>query len=316
MSVTVSRFSLTVMLVNVLIVTVTITASFPGMATAQTNKDSATVYAMVESYQSTWNTHESAALAGFFTKDADMVIGNLPAMHGRQAIQKWWQKYFAQQESERKLTIAVNSIRHLADDVELVNVGTITGGKDTRGVEFHERKARGTWLLRRHNSSWLISALQAMPTEKDSIVLRASMETAESLRPDIRAFVYAYEDAFDSHDPSAVSAFFRNDADIIIRNSPLIKGIKAVQDWWRDYFSNPRPYKVIFIINEIQKISDDVVQINVTGTGAVSEAKYELRPVRQSNAVWILVRKDSKWHIAALRVLPGKDDRIIRESDF
>jgi uncharacterized protein (TIGR02246 family) len=168
--------------------------------------------------------------------------------------------------------------------------------------------------LHRLNGNWLISTMRGMPTEKDSVVLGASIETAKSLRPHIRAFVDAYEDAFNSHDPSKVSAFFRKDADIIVRNSPLIQGKQAIQNWWSDYFSKPRNYRPLFIIDEIRTISDNVVQANFTVTGAIPGTEDNLEPLRQTRATWILVRESGKWLITALRVMPSQDDRVIRAS--
>jgi uncharacterized protein (TIGR02246 family) len=289
-------------------------AAFISMTEAQTNEDSAAVLARVGEYQSVWDTHESAALAAFFTKDADMVMGNLPVAHGRQAIQDWWRDYFARQEPERRLTIDVNSIRLLSADVALANVATTTGGRDNQGKKLLSRKARGTWLLHKQQGSWLISAMRGMPTVKDSVVLTASLEAAEVLRPEIRAFVDAYGDAFNSHDPSALTALYRNDADIIVRTSPLIHGSQAIEDWWRAYFSRPRPYRALFIIDEIRMINPDVALLNVVGTGAPEKVESEQAPLRYARGTWVLVREAGDWLIDALWVLPSKDDRIIRRS--
>jgi len=306
------KFVSSVTMVAIIISAIVFTAGFSSMTVAQTAEDSAGVRGQFKEYERTFNTRNPAALAAFFTEDADFVMGNLPKARGRQAIENWWRGYFARQEPERRGTFILKSVRFIADGIALANIETTTGGRDTLGVELHTRKARGTWLLQRQNGSWLISAIRGMPTEKDSITLGASIETAESLRPNIRAFVDAYEDAFNSHEPSAVSAFFRNDADIIVRNGPLIQGAWAIQDWWSAYFSKPRPYRALFIIDEIRTISDDVVQINIIGTGAIPETEDKLMPLRQTSGTWILVRESGEWRIAALRVLPGKDDHIIR----
>ena len=66
------------------------------------------------------------------------------------------------------------------------------------------------------------------------------------------------------------------------------------------------------IIDEIRTITNDVVQVNLTATGAVPGTEDKLQPLRQTSANWILVRQSGKWRITALRVLPGKDDIIIR----
>lgn len=299
-----------------IIIAIILIVAFNVIANAQTVEDSASVYEFVEAYQNTINTHDPVALAAFFTEDADFVMYNLPHVRGRQAIENWWRDYwrskFNMQEPGRKGTFNLHSIRFLAADVALANIETTTGGRDSLGIELPTRKARGTWLLYRQNDKWLIKAICGMPTERDSVILKTSLETAKSLRPHIRTIVDAYQDAFNSHDPSAVSAFFRHDADIIVRNLPMIKGKQAIRNWWSTYFSQPRTYKALFIIDEIRSISDDVVQINFTVTGAFPETEGKLRPVRQTSAMWILVRGDGRWLIAALRVLPGKDDIIIR----
>ena len=281
--------------------------------TAQTEADSTELYTLVKVYQDTFNTRNATALSAFFTEDADVVIGNLLEAKGRQAVQNWWKSYFAKQEPGRRGTFTVSSVRKIATDVALINLQSLTGGQDAKGSELRPRKARGTWVMHRLNGEWLIASLCAMPTEKDSVILKATIENAESFQPHIRAFVDDYEDAFNSHDPSAVSAFFGSDADIIVRNLPLIRGKQAIQNWWSNYFSKPRSYKALFIIDEIKTISDDVVQVNFTVTGAFPEAEGKLQPVRQTSAMWILVRESGKWRIAALRVLPGKDDLVIRK---
>jgi uncharacterized protein (TIGR02246 family) len=295
-----------------LITIIFFTPGFTGTSSAQTVDDSSAFYELVESYQQTFNTRNAAALSRFFTEDADVVVANLLEAKGRQDIQKWWNSYFAKYEPGRRGTFTVNSLRKITDDVGLINLLSVTGGRDSLGAELRTREARGTWVVHRLNEQWLISSIFMMPAETDSIVLGASVKTAESLRPHIRAFVKAYEIAYDSHDPSAVTPFFGNDADIIVRNKPLVHGKQAIQEWWSSYFSTPRNFKVIMIIDEIRTITNDVVQVNLTVTGAIPGTENELQPLRQTSANWILVRGTDGWRIAAMRVLPGKEDRVIR----
>jgi len=289
-----------------------LSAGFSCVATAQAVEDSAEIHGRVEAYRSAWNTHDASALAAFFTDDADSVMGNRPARRGRQAIRDSWRDYFANQEPERHLKIVVNSVRFVAADVAIINVATTTGGQARQGEELPARRFRGTWVLRRQSGNWLISAMRGMPSEEDRVVLSASLDVTEALRPQIRAFVDAYEDAFNSHDPSVVSAFYRDDAAIIVRNGPEAHGGQAIQDWWRAYFSEPRPYRVILIIDEIRMITPDVALINIVGTGAALKSESQQLPTRLTRATWVVVRESSEWLIAALWVLPSEDDRIIR----
>jgi len=279
-------------------------------------QDSTELCKRVQEYQRIFNTRDAAALSEFFTEDADVVVGNLLEAKGRQAIENLWRNYwrskFNRQEPGRRGTFTVNSLRTITDDVALINLLSVTGGQDSLGAELRTRKARGTWVVHRLKDEWLIASIFMLPAETDSVVLGTSVETAETLRPHICAFVTAYEDAYDSHDPSVVTAFFRNDADIIVRNKPLVHGKQTLQEWWSSYFSTPRNFKVIMIIDKIRTITNDVVQVNLTVTGAIPGTENKLQPLRQTNANWILVRDADRWHIAALRVLPGKDDVIIR----
>ena len=283
-----------------------------GVASVQTLEDSAALREYVERYQTVWNTRDSTAVAEFFSEDADLVMGNLPAARGRGAIEGWWRAYFERQEPERRARFDVNSARLLTPDVAVVNIASTTYGEGGGSEALPVRKARGTWLLRREGGKWLIEAMRGMPTEEDRVELISSLETAESLRPDIRAFVRAYEDAFDRHDADALSAFYRDDADVIVRNNPVIHGAREIRNWWTDYFNRPRPYRVQLIIEEIRMMSADVALLNLVATGARLDSKAELVPVRAPRATWVLVREDGRWGIEALRVLPSENDRLIR----
>ncbi len=305
----------------------TLLSVFSITTMAQTIGDSASVYEFVEAYQHTFSTHDPAALAEFFTEDADFIMFNLPEIRGRQAIENvwrdYWQSKFNKQEPERKGTFTLNSVRFLARDVALVNIETKTGGRDSMGVELNVRKARGTWLLHHQNGNWLISSLCGMPTEQDSVELIRSLKASETLKPQIRAFVSAYEETFNTHDPAAISAFYTNDADIVVRNSPLIHGSSAIIKWWRAYFAQLRPQsldrnrwfesmRMILIIDEIRMITPDIALINITATAAAWPAESEPTPIRYARATWVIVREESKWLIASLRVLPSEEDRVIR----
>jgi uncharacterized protein (TIGR02246 family) len=283
-------------------------------AAAQAAGGSAAVRARVEEYRRAWNRHDASAVAAFFTEDADLVMGNLPARRGRQAIQDWWQDYFASQEPARHLTLDVGAVRFIANDAAVVNVATTTGGIDTEGQALPVRRSRGSWLLRRDRGNWLISALRGFPREQDTVVLNASVAAAEALKPRVRALVATYADAFNSHDASAVSEFYSSDADIIVRNAPLVHGRQAIEHWWNTYFSQSRPYRALFIIDGIREIAPDVALINFTATGAAAVPPPEGEPlsVRYTRATWVIVRESGEWLIAALWVLPSEDDRVVR----
>ncbi len=151
--------------------------------------------------------------------------------------------------------------------------------------------------------------------QQDQVVLNESPAATEELRPGIRAFVDAYEDAFNSHVASAVSAFYRDDADIIVRESPVTHGRQAIEAWWQGYFAEARPYRAIYIVKDIRMVTSDVALINFIVTGAAVETTAQPLPVRYTRATWLLAREDESvgWLISAVWVLPSEEDDIIRE---
>lgn len=144
------------------------------------------------------------------------------------------------------------------------------------------------------------------------MVLNESPAVMEKLRPEIRALIHRYEDAWDRHDPSAVSAFYRDDADIIVRNGPVTHGRQAIADWWASYFAQPRLYRATLIVRDIRMVTPDVALVNVVAAGAALEQAHEPVPARYARATWLLTRQDGRWLVSALWILPSEDDRIIR----
>lgn len=297
---------------SIVLATSAVVALRPVATSAQTADDSVAVRARIDAYRTAWDAHDASTVAAFFADDADFVMGNRPAAAGRRAIRDWWSVYFSRQEPQRHLALDVYSMRFVTADVAVIDVVTTTGGRDREGRDLLARRFRGTWVVHRHGGEWLIAAMRGLPTEEDRVVLNASLEATDAFRPRIRAFIDAYEDAFNRHDPSAVSAFYGDDADLIVRNGPVIHGRPAIEDWWASYFSEPRPYRALLIVKDIRMVTPDVALINVIGTGAVAAVTAEPTPLRYARATWLLARNDDGWRIVALRVLPSEDDGIVR----
>lgn len=125
------------------------------------------VRARVRAYEHAWNSHDARKVAAFYSQDADMVMGNGPWVIGREAIAASWARYFSAISDHRAGTFQVDTLRLLAPDVALVNVSSLTAGRDENNEELPERRARGTWILTVQDGQWVISALRGFPAEGD-----------------------------------------------------------------------------------------------------------------------------------------------------
>ena len=295
----------------------TFTAAFPVLSRAEKSSDASTgVRAKVEAYFTTWQAHDATALAAYFRKNADMLVGNIGTARGRDAIEAWWRSYFARQEAARGITHVVNSLRIISPDVALVDVTTTTGSGPDGASTMRAREARGTWLLTLDDSGWGIAAIWMMPSVRDDVVLGESHELENAGNPgdvptDLEELVRLYRAAFNSFQPEAVSAFYTADADIIVRNAPAIRGKDAISNWWRVYFSSPRA-PADFDLLKVQSLTPDAAIVEVLATGPRTDSKGNAIPARQAHGAWLVVHQSGAWKIAALRVLPGKPDRVIR----
>lgn len=119
----------------------------------------------LKAYTAVWNTHDGNALAALFTADADLIMGSLPRIAGREAIGGWWNTYFSRIDKGRKGEFELLSLKDIAPDVRLVNVGSKTFGANRDDEELETRLARGTWVLVKKNETWLIVAMRGLPAE-------------------------------------------------------------------------------------------------------------------------------------------------------
>lgn len=137
-----------------------------GMSSGE--EDNSAFDSFLEAYTAKWNTHDGDAVATMFTDDADLMMGNLPRIDGREAIAAVWNAYFSRISENRKGEFHVLSLRDIASGVRLVNVRSKTFGTDQNGEELETRLARGTWVLVKRDGFWLIAAMRGLPEEGEN----------------------------------------------------------------------------------------------------------------------------------------------------
>jgi uncharacterized protein (TIGR02246 family) len=129
----------------------------------------------------------------------------------------------------------------------------------------------------------------------------------------IRARIEAYLTVWNSHDPSALAAFFTDDADVIMGNGPITRGRQAIQELWRNYFATQEPERrATLVVDSVRLITTDVALINIATTTGGRNAQGQELHTRKARGTWVLVDQGGEWVIAAMRGMPTEQDRIIR----
>lgn len=133
--------------------------------------------------------------------------------------------------------------------------------------------------------------------------------TEQDVADGVRVWVDAYEKTWNTHDASAVAAFFSEDADFIVGNGPRIVGRDAVEEWWRSYFSGiDDARKGTFAIASLRTITPEVVVVNINSTTAGHGHSGEELPTRLARGTWVVAQDNGKWQISAFRALPAEGD--------
>ena len=160
-------------------------------------------------------------------------------------------------------------------------------------------------------ASVLILAISIITTFAGVAVAQNDKDSATVL-----ALVEKYQKAWDTHDQSAVAAFFTEDADFIMGNQPLLNGRKEIMNWWGNYFKRQEPGRKLKIeVNSVRILTNDVAIINVsTTTWGVDDKGKELLS-RKARGTWVLLWRDGNWFISSMRGMPTEEDLIIRASD-
>lgn len=145
------------------VATIVVLTSSPNVVPAQTPDPSQALRSRVQAFQTAWNSHDAAAVAAFFTDDADQIMGDGPTTRGLPALQQWWRDRFASMEPGRRITLTVSSLRLLSPGVAVIDTVAVSGGRNAQGQELSTSNDRGTWVVVQRGGQWLMTALRVYP---------------------------------------------------------------------------------------------------------------------------------------------------------
>lgn len=126
---------------------------------------------------------------------------------------------------------------------------------------------------------------------------------------ELHARVDAYQRAWNTHQGSAVAAFFTQNADMIVGNSPRMVGREAIQNWWAGYFAKIAvTRRGTFAIETLQMLATDVAILNINSTTSGRDSTGQEMPTRLARGTWVMVQRSGDWWISALRGLPEQGE--------
>jgi uncharacterized protein (TIGR02246 family) len=112
-------------------------------------------------FKQAWQAADGSRLGSLFTTDGDLVIPTGELLHGQASVAGFYTSVFARGYRGSSTTAAIAQIRHITDDVMLVDAtweisGTVTADGTAKPPE------RGILavILKREGKRWLVAALR------------------------------------------------------------------------------------------------------------------------------------------------------------
>ena len=134
---------------------------------AQKAGDEKAIRANIAQMENGWNTKNGAEFAKPFAENSDYVVINGMYIKGRAAIAAGHQEIFDTFYKASNLTLYVERIRFLQDDVTIVHVsGSL---KVTENDSTRKTSARITMVMTKNNDKWEIAAFQNTEIQTEEI---------------------------------------------------------------------------------------------------------------------------------------------------
>lgn len=141
----------------------------------------------------------------------------------------------------------------------------------------------------------------------------AEQTTNEPALASIRARIQDYQRAWNSHDGNKVAAFYAEDADMVMGNSPRIIGRQAIAEWWTRYFaaiSDKRDGAFELVAVRLYAPNVAVADVNTLTSGHAESG--DALPARRARGTWVLTRSNGQWLISVIRGLPAEGDSRVQ----
>ncbi|GAB3341534.1 hypothetical protein GCM10027299_55820 [Larkinella ripae] len=119
-----------------------------------------TIKYVVSDFEIAFNQKDAKAVANFWSSDGDYITYSGDLLHGRQAIENYFQKTFLQFYQTAKNKLQAPTIRLLKPDVAAVDVKwEVTNGTTSDGKPLPNIKGIMVWTMMKENDRWLIKIM-------------------------------------------------------------------------------------------------------------------------------------------------------------
>ena len=142
----------------------------------------------------------------------------------------------------------------------------------------------------------ILAAVLALTTAVGAPVIQGNPEDEEAIRKQIARFAQVHEKG----DAKALAAFYDSDGDFIARDDSVVKGRAAVEKAMAERYSQRQEgFTITITVDSIRFLKPDVAIVNTSAEGTYSK---ERKPWND-RGTFVMIRKDSQWLLAALRVM-------------
>jgi uncharacterized protein (TIGR02246 family) len=131
-------------------------------------------------WESAWNRHDMAALAGLIAEKGDFVTVGGRWLKGREEFEDYHANYHKTRFRDTIWTTTDTHVRFVSEDLAIVHVLWQLGGeKDPEhGTPRQPRNGIFTWIVARTDGKWLIDAAQNTNIPSDYSQYRESLKTS------------------------------------------------------------------------------------------------------------------------------------------
>jgi uncharacterized protein (TIGR02246 family) len=137
-----------------------------------------TIKALGKKWESAWNQHDMAALAGLIAENGDFVTVGGRWLKGRREFEDYHTRYHKTRFKDTIWTTTDTHVRFVSEDLAIVHaVWQLGGERDPEyGTPRQPRNGMFTWIVARTDGKWLIDAAQNTNIPLDYSQYRESLK--------------------------------------------------------------------------------------------------------------------------------------------